>query len=362
MQRFKKATISDVAEKAGVSITTVSRFVGGNENVCSGETARRIRTAIKDLHYTPSSMVSSAAGRAKKTLGVCMYSPLDQNLVFGGFFFEQIWRGILAQASAEEYALLHYPGVVHSSTSTDPFLDGRVDGLLYHPPTALRSPSAPDNRPVRLAAAGMPTVVLTRSLDLPDACGAAFADEIGTGSLALSHLWEQGHRRIAHLAGPTGPGGDIAFGRLEAYRAWMRERGVYDPALEGHMPGWRADAHVAEVVEQWHRLEAPPTAIFAANDALALAVCTAAGTLGWNVPSELSVIGVDNTPEAIKAGLTSVAPPMEQVGQAAVRALLGLIQGTPVAQCRIAVPVTQIVHRDTVSTVPLFRGSRKATS
>ena len=358
MRRFKKATISDVAEKAGVSITTVSRFVGGRENVCSAETAKRIRTAITDLHYTPSSMVSSAVGRATKTLGVCMYNPLDLHVAYGAFFFEQLWRGVLAQASAEEYALLHYPGSVHGSTSTDPFLDGRVDGLLYHPPTSLRSRNVPDARPARLASAGMPTVVLTRSLGLPDACGAAFADEAGTGNLALSHLFENGHRRIAHIAGPTGPGGDIAIGRLDAYRAWMQTNGVYDPVLEGQMPGWRADDHVAEIVAAWHALERRPTAVFAANDALALAVIAAARALGWSVPGELSVVGVDNTPEAAAAGLTSVAPPMEEVGRASVRALLGLIQGAPVPP-RIAVPVTKIVLRDTVASRTVTKGNGK---
>lgn len=347
MKRFKKATISDVAEKAGVSITTVSRFVSGRENVCSPETAERIRTAITDLHYTPSSMVSSAVGRPTKTLGVCMYSPLDPTVSFGNFFFERLWRGILAQASTQGYALLHYPGAVHGGSSTDPFLDGRVDGLLYHPPGSIRSPHSHDSRPARLAAAGMPTVVLTRSRNLPDACGAAFTDEAETAALALSHLWEQGHRRIAHIAGPTGFDGDIAIGRLEAYRNWMRERGVYDPALEGEMAGWNTDEHIAETIANWHSLAARPTAVFAANDLCAFAVITAARGLGWSVPAELSVVGVDNTPEAAALGLTSVEPSMEEVGRAAVRALLDLIQGS--APARIAVPVTRIVHRDTVA-------------
>jgi LacI family transcriptional regulator len=195
---------------------------------------------------------------------------------------------------------------------------------------------------------GCPTVVLTRSLDLPDACGAAFADEAAVGELALSHLWEQGHRRIAHIAGPVGPGGDIAIGRLEAYRRWMRERGVYDPALEGQMPGWQAGDHVAEIVAAWHTLPVRPTAVFTANDALALAVITSAREFGWSVPDQLSVVGVDNTPEAAAAGLTSVEPPMEEVGRASVTALLGLIQGAAITP-RIAVPVTKIVCRDTVA-------------
>jgi LacI family transcriptional regulator len=278
-----------------------------------------------------------------------MYNPLDPHLVYGNFFFERLWRGVLDQASAEDYALLHYPGRVHGGTSTDPFLDGRVDGLLYHPPSSLHFADDPDSRPSRLASAGMPTVVLTRSRNLPDACGASFADEAGTAGLALSHLFEQGHRRIAHIAGPTTSGGDIAIGRLEAYRVWMRERGLDDPDLEAHMPTWQPDAHVADIIGAWHALPNRPTAVFAANDAYAVAAVSAAEALGWSVPGELSVVGVDNSPEAAAAGLTSVEPPMEEVGRAGVRALLGMLQGAPMAKCRIAVPVTQIVSRDTVA-------------
>jgi LacI family transcriptional regulator len=354
LRRFQKATISDVAEKAGVSITTVSRFVSGRENVCSADTAERIRTAIADLHYTPSSLVSSVGRRATRTLGVCMYSSLDPGVLYGGSFFERLWRGIVAEANQQDYSLLHYPASVLNGKNTDPFLDGRVDGLLYHPPTPVRDPEGrQEGRLERLAAAGMPTVAITRSLGLPDGCGSAYVDESGTATLALAHLWERGHRRIAHIAGPTGPGDNIGTGRLEAYRAWMRERGVYDPALEGQAHSWRAETCVAEIVAGWASLPVRPTAVFAGNDTLALAVIAAAQALGWNLPNALSVVGVDNTPDAAVAGLTTVDPPIEDVGRASVRALLNILHAAPLPSCRIAVPVTQLVSRESVVSVSL---------
>lgn len=351
MRRFQKATIHDVATKAGVSITTVSRFVSGRKDVCSVKTAERIRTAIDELNYTPSSLVGSVSSRPTRTLGVYMYNPLDPEVAFGKPFFERLWRGVIAQSDVDSYSLLHYPSDVRNSLNIDAFLDGRVDGLLYNPPSPLRSPENEDVRTRRLSAAGMPTALLTRSRDLPDNFASAYANEADTVNLALSLLWDQGHRRIAHLAGPLVSGTDIAISRLEAYREWMQARGAYDPALEGHSPDWRAQALVANIVAGWDSLESPPTAVFAVNDALALGVIAATRALGREVPRDLSVVGVDNSPEAESAGLTSVDSPVEEVGRSSVRALLNLIQGAPIAECRIAVPVTRIVLRNTVASL-----------
>lgn len=344
MRRFQKATISDVAQRAGVSITTVSVFVSGRESVCSPKTAERIRSAISDLHYTPSLLVSSVQGRATTTLGVCMSSPLDPNLTYGNFFYERLWRGVIAQADQEDYSLLHYPVSFRESGRIDAFLDGRVDGVLYHS----RAHAAADDRPVRLIQAGMPTVLLTRSHDLPEGCGAAAADEFCTADLGLSHLWERGHRRIAHIAGPIGLGADIALGRLEAYRAWMQERNAYDPVLEAHAGGWH-DEHVAEIITFWMSLPVPPTAVFCANDALALSVISVIRAQGGSVPGDLSVIGVDNT--AAEAGLTSIEPPNEMIGREAVRALVRLIQGKPLEECRVLVPVTNLMVRESTAAI-----------
>lgn len=357
MRRFRKATIKDVALRAGVSITTVSRFVSGFEDVCSAETAERIRSAVSTLNYTPSSLVSGMQKQTTATLGVCMFNPLDQHVAYGGLFFERLWRGILSEANQRDYSVLHYPGSVRDGARCEPFLDGRVDGVLYHAHTR------GNTRPARLAMAGMPTVLLTRSLDLPEGCGSAYADESGTADLALSHLWSLGHRRIAHVAGPSEEAADlerqtevddIAVQRLEAYRAWMQRRGVYDEALIAHARGWTG-AHVPEIAAAWAAMPEPPTAVFCANDLLALAVIAEAQRRGLRVPEELSVVGVDNSNAARDSGipLTSVEVPVEEVGRQSVNALFRLMQGAPIEECRIALPVTEIVVRS--STGPLSR-------
>lgn len=321
MARFQKTTIKQVAARAGVSVTTVSLFVSGQSRVCSEETAERIRAVIQELNYTPSSLVSSVQRRATRTIGVCMFNPLDSEIDFGTHFYERLWRGIVAQADLMDYSLLCYPASVRKSASTDAFLDGRVDALLYHANTH----SHPNERPIRLAQAGLPVVLLTRSRELPEGCGTVFTDEGQTATLALGHLWEQGHRRIGHIAGA----GDIAQGRLEGYRAFLQARGSYDPALEGLNGSW-CDQRVTELITGWAALPQRPTALFCANDTLALAARTAARRLGWT----LAVVGVDNT----SAELTSVEPDEVEIGRESVRTLLRLMEGAPVEQCRVAIP------------------------
>src|SRR5262249_53575822 len=143
-----------------------------------------------------------------------------------------------------------------------------------------------NKRPSRVAAAGMPTVLLTRSLNLPDGAGATYADEAQGVNLALDHLWELDHRRIAHIAGPIGPEGniygrskgyvetdDVAIERLQAYQAWMRAHDL--PSLVFYAGTWRPEP-TNDIVTAWQQSPEPPTAVLCANDGLAIGVLNAA--------------------------------------------------------------------------------------
>lgn len=348
---YRKSSIKDVARLAGVSTTTVSYLMNGREDVCAPETAARIRTAITELQYTPNSLTRGLRQGATRTIGVCLYSPLDPEIRFGNLFFEQLWRGIVRETDVIDHSLLHYPLSVREGSHSDGFLDGRVDGLLFH--------GLDDARAEKVIRAGLPAVVLTRSVDLPDGCGTVYADEGQTIALALDHLFALGHRRIAHLAGPVVPNPDvdpiqkkadhIALARLSAYSSQMRQAGHYDPRLVGYADSWRDAAHkVGKIVAAWRALPDPPTAVVCANDALAAAVVAAASTIGLSVPEALSVVGIDDSPEARNAAvpLTTVSVPIEEIGREAVRCLLRRMNGEPAEACRVALPVTDIVIRN----------------
>jgi LacI family transcriptional regulator len=352
-RQFRKASIKDVARLAGVSTTTVSVFVSGRENVCSSETAARIRAAVSELNYTPSSLISGAQTRVTRTIGICIHNPLDPNVLYGNLFFERLWSGINLQADEDNYSLLHYPASVRDADNEriEPFLDGRVDGVIFH---------AHVNRRAELVAgAGMPTVLLTRSLNLPTGCGAAWADEKQTVGLALSHLWDLGHRRIAHVAGPVGNAGrapdsargylsadDVATQRLREYELWMGARGELRPEFVACAGSWQGE-HAHKIVAEWCKMAVPPTAVYCANDSLAIAIIRAAQAAGWSVPRDLSVVGTDNSPPtlACQPAVTSIELANEQIGREGMRCLLRLMRGDPFDSCRVALPVSRLIER-----------------
>jgi len=359
LRHFRKATIKEVAAHAAVSTTTVSLYVSGRKQVCSAETAERIEKAVSALSYTPSSLTRGLRQRNSTTIGVCLTNPMDPGVAYGQPFFEQLWRGIMHQADIENYSLLHYPAKVRDGRGCEPFLDGRVDGMLMH--------EHEDARSIELASAGMPLVLLTRSLNIPEGCGCAYADEAMTTDVAMAHLWELGHRRIAYIAGPVGDilksrlaktqfgfsKDDVAVTRLETFVDWVKQRRVYDPALILSSGDWVApDATL--LLDQLLALPQPPTAIFCGNDALALDIIQVARQRGLRVPDNLSVVGVDNSPQSRENGvaLTTVDVRIEEIGRESLRALLRLMRDEPEDHYRISLPISQLVVRHTTAPLP----------
>lgn len=356
MRQYQKATIKDVAAQAGVSVTTVSHFVSGRSGTCAPQTAQRIRAAIDDLQYTPSYFTRGLRPRPTRILGACVTNPSDLQGDQRHSRLERLWRGLIEVADETDYSLLHYPASVRYGTTCDMFLNGSVDGVFFNSTHG-------DPRPQKTAAAGLPTLLFNRLLEQPPGCGAVYAREADTVALALSHLWQRGHRRIAHLAGPVEPSSsevvgdyaqsDIAIERQRGYIAWLTERTAFDPDLLLGGRAWLAD-HAAAAVARWRALPDPPTAVFCANDALAIGVINAARALNWRVPADLSVVGVDNTAATSESDppLTTVDIPAETIGREALRALLRLMDGAPAEACRIVVPVTDLVVRASTGPPP----------
>jgi len=281
---------------------------------------------------------------------------MDPGVAYGQPFFEQLWRGIMYQADIENYSLLHYPSSVRQSRGCDGFLDGRVDGMLMH--------EHEDARSLELASAGMPLVLLTRSRQIPDGCGCAYADEGLTTDLAMEHLWGLGHRRIAYIAGPVGDllssrlsrtqfgfsKDDVAVARFESFVEWVKQRRVYDPALIMSSGDWSAP-DAALLLNDLLALPESPTAIFCGNDALALDMMQAAQQRGLSVPGNLSVVGVDNSPQSRENGtaLTTIDVRIEEIGRESLRALLRLMRDEPEDHYRISLPISQLVVRQTTA-------------
>lgn len=376
-----RITLRDVALRAGVSLTTVSLYLNGDISVCSRETGERIRSAVSDLNYVrirdplsadssyqravssrytpPFRAIRECKEPLPRTIGLgvpAIYDALSQEEPLAPLA-AQIWQGASQAAEQDDCRLLSYPAATRRAAGHEVFLDGSIAGLIL-------ASSYGDPRPARLCEMGLPVVVLARLMDIPEGCGAVCTQENDTLDLALSHLWDLGHRRIAHFAGPVSPTvrdlpvsagsgslgdpSDIAIRRLEYYTIWTRMRGFYDPALVFLENSWRGD-QATEALRLWRSLPDPPTAVLCANDTLAMRILDAARQAGWRVPEELSVMGVDNSEMASQAGvaLTSVAIPGERIGREAVGLLQRLLSGDAPSNCRITLPVTQVVVRAT---------------
>ncbi|HEY3331048.1 MAG TPA: LacI family DNA-binding transcriptional regulator [Capsulimonadaceae bacterium] len=337
-----------MAERACVSAATVSYFASGREDKCSPETAARIREAIEHLRYTPNSLSRSLRTRQTMTIGISVGRSIHINS-----YGERLWSGIDLETDAAGYSQIYYPAVVRHGPSVDSYLDGRIDGLIL-------APSNPDDRPHQIAAANMPIVVLAPMESLQDGCGMVYVDEYQTVDLALTHLWNMGHRRIGHILGPVipmdtnpyaGQPAMSALARRDGYIKWMGEHNAYDSELLVPALSWVSDdksrAAIRTYLQRIMALPCPPTAFFCANDALALAVIEIAASMGFSVPHDLSVIGVDNSIDGVlsEPRLTTVSIPAKEVGSVAVRTLLRIIQDEPINECRVAIPVTDLIVR-----------------
>jgi LacI family transcriptional regulator len=306
------ATIHDVAARAGVSVATVSRVLNGKELVRE-ETSRHVRAAAKSLRYVPNVAARSLSIRRSQTIGIVLPD-------VHGEFFSEVIRGIDLAARAQGYHILV------SGSHSDPaqMLDvvdtmrGRVDGLVVMAPDVTLAPLD------ELRARAMPVVLLNSATPNGDAIT---IDNYGGARAMMQHLHGLGHTRIAFVRGPQNNAD--ARERLRGYRQAMR--GIAAPkSLECNgdfteESGFSAGRRLAE-------LDPRPTAVFAANDSMAVGVLASLTSAGVNVPVEMSVVGFDDIPIAryVNPPLTTMRVDIAELGRCAFGLLLDAI-GNPAA-------------------------------
>lgn len=338
-------TIRDVARAASVSVATVSRVLNGKEPVAE-ETRKRIRAVVERLHYSPHAAARSLITRRTNTLGVLLPD------VYGEFFSEVI-RGIDSCARQRGYHLL-VSGSHSDGSEIEAVLRaarGRVDGWI------VMSPELDARILKRNLTDGLPAVLLNGVAD-GDPFDSIGVDNYGGAFAMVSHLISLGHRRIAHLAGPVG--NRDASERLRGYRDAMRSI-ASRPSREMEMAGdFREEAGVAA----GHRLltwKNPPTAVFAANDAMAIGLLTAFQEGRLRVPQDLAVAGFDDIPIARFATppLSTVRVPIAELGAQATRLLLRALAGpkSPV-RCHETLPTTLVLRASCGSTLDPATTSR----
>jgi DNA-binding LacI/PurR family transcriptional regulator len=328
--------MADVARLAGVSHQTVSRVLNDHPNV-RAQTRSRVLAAIAKLDYRPNSAARTLVTRKSQTLGVVsfdttLYGPAS--MLHG---IEQAARGadyfvsIASLRAINRDALLEAVGRLR---------DQAVEGIVVIAPQAAVAGA------LAQAAAGVPLVGAACAV-VPGVPTVGIDQRAG-GALATRHLLELGHRTVHHVAGPL----DWldAVGRLEGWRHELRQAGARVPepiagdwsARSGYLAGQRLAADPAV------------TAVFCANDHMALGLLRAFHEAGRQVPGEVSVVGFDDIPETsyLMPPLTTVRQDFSELGRRSLQLLVQRLAAGAVAPARHVSVAPTLSVRASAHTAP----------
>jgi LacI family transcriptional regulator len=315
----KHVTIREVAERAGVSIQTVSRVINDRPDV-SLETRQRIQTLIEEMGYQPFVNARGLAAKQTYTLGLVTAD-------FSDFWFSQVVTG--AEKEAQEHGYCFMLGNSSCDPEDEPkFLNlltqRHVDGVLF-----IRAKCDNEYSDLyRLQEFGVPIVTIGHHL--PESGLAMIdVDNVSGGRKATEYLIGLGHTRIAMITGPSD--WKSVYDRTEGYLQALQDAGIpvdQELILEGswlHRSGYEKTRLLLERKNEF-------TAIFAHNDRIARGAIHALYEAGFKVPDDISIIGYDDIPEAEFSDppLTTIRQPMTEIGKAATKFLIQMIEDSTV--------------------------------
>jgi LacI family transcriptional regulator len=340
MTTHRRPTMKDVAQHAGVSVSTVS-YVLNNSGPVAAERRARVLDAVEVLNYTPNESARSLKRRSASTIGLVVPDLANQ-------FFALLAEGVERAASERDVlVVLCAPEATGAAGSVNARLlrSQRLDGVVY-----LSGADMSPSSLLELTRLG-PVVLVDEQIpgfDLP----AVVSDSRRGARVIARHVLEQGHRRIAVIGGP--PRLWTAQQRLAGYREALAAAGL-DP---DDLPVLAGDYHQdsgAELAAQL--LSGPPgerpTALLCANDLMAIGALQYCKSAGISVPAELSIVGFDDLPVAslLTPALTTVRQPARDMGFAAANLLFDLLEDKPGDSSNGMFPVT-VQIRDSVAPPP----------
>lgn len=332
LTRKRPVTIKDVARLAKVSPKTVSNVVN-NRPVVKPATRERVLQAIRELNYHPSAVARGMVTRSRRLIGLILADITNPA-------YPEMVEGVASLARQAGFM------VMLCNTGRDPdeeeryvhlLIEQRVDGVII-------ASSRMDSRAAEtLSAAGIKVVLFNRR---PEQYSVSFVgvDNENGGYLATRHLLQLGHRRVAFIRGTRGASTSIE--REQGYRRALVEFGI-EPSPE--LIAW-GDYHPAvarTAAELLLRMKNRPTAVFAANDVMALSTIDAASAMGLRVPEDLAVVGFDDIAIAANrlVGLSTIHGDLGQLAREATTLLLETISGNLIEPVRKVLPVYLVVRR-----------------
>src|SRR4051812_22258350 len=311
------ASIRDVAERAGVSLGTVSNVLNRPDVVSEG-TRQRVLAAIAELGFVRNESARQLRAGHSRTIGLVV-------LDIANPFFTDVARGVEEVANAAGLAVILCNSddlAEKEAAHLDVLAEQRVQGVLITP-TAELSPALD-----ALRARGVPVVLLDRRATEPDRCAVA-VDDLHGGRLAADHLLERGHRRIAFVGGSSGL--PQVQERHDGVEQAVLEACGSDDALTVFSPEKLTVAAGREAAERIIGMPAArrPTAAICANDLLALGMLQEMVRHGMHVPEDFAIVGYDDIDFAAAAAvpLSSVRKPRQELGRRAAQLLIDEARG-----------------------------------
>ncbi|MBI0579521.1 LacI family DNA-binding transcriptional regulator [Neobacillus cucumis] len=307
-----RVTADDVARKAGVSQSTVSRVLN-NYPFIKEATREKVLTAISELGFTRDEIARSLVEKKTRSIGLILGDISNP-------FFAESAGVIIEQAQKLKYDVVicntnHNDENLEKSINT--LIGKRVDGIL------VASVKRDDTKVQQLHDKGFPIVLYNSSIDDPMA-NFVVIDNIRGAKMAVEHLLELGHKKIAYIAGPFKY--LTTYQRYIGYKEAISENGLtleQDFVYNGDFSYQKIFEFTKELLTKKNR----PTAFLAVSDQMALAILDAATSLNLKIPEDVSVIGFDDISLASNQfiGLTTVSQHMEVMASVALEKLVDLI-------------------------------------
>jgi len=333
---MRAITVNDVAKQAEVSIKTVSRVINSSPEVAE-ETSKRVLEVIKLLKYRPNALARGLVTKKTKVLGVIVSDITNP-------YIPELVRGIADVASKRDYNILlsNTDGIREKEIKyVEVLLERRVDGLIF---TSVRLKS---QEVIDLQNEGFPLVLVNREIYDAKTNYVIVDSKIGS-RLGVEHLIELGHKRIGHIAGPIDISPSIE--RLKTYKETLKAHNIMIDEELVRVGNFKQVGGF-NACKELLNIQAPPSAIFCANDMMALGALEFVSSIGLRVPDDVSIIGFDDIKFAPLPGieLTTIKVPKYQMGYLSAEILIDEIEGKCKGVKQVVLKPELVIRKTTIS-------------
>ncbi len=338
------ATIDDVARACGMAKSTVSRVINNSERNVSAKTRERVMKVVREMKYQPSAMAQGLSTQRSNMIGIVTKR---MSHILTDVYYSTVIDSIVEAAADRKKAVALYSGRIWQDEDCTRvvFADGRCDGLIL----LMAEHDAPLTG--ALQAKKIPFVYVNSGVRV-EGVSSVDIDNVDAGYRMTNYLIKHGHRRIACLHTGIDP---FSMDRLEGYKLALAKAGIpYDDRL--NVVGFYTTDNngYLRAQELLDNIELGITGIFAATDSLAVDAIQGIKDLGYRVPDDVSVVGINNTYDAVRCNppLTTLSQSVESIGSESVALLLDMIQDSEIPARNVVWPTEIIVRESVVQYVP----------